>query len=604
MEDDTIEISDEESSLTELREQLEIASQSDAEQTSPPPEEEQVAYQAQVAEPRHKESQSVIRFETPKPNPKQAIMTDPVSYTLNGITIAVNPKAVPRKEGAIYTKAKRKSLEESERMKLLESVQAKQQTLFHAINVSVNDPEKMTNTYSLANLLAENKRNLAKYDLLDVYTIVDPMPGAFDPDSNDYGKLRIDEHGNPASIKLFADYLRLTPSRVAASSEWYSQFVPIEQQFQEDLNWSLSYYEKNVKDDLYQKVYNKLLKFPPDSYGGPLFLKLLLDQVTTTSEANLKSLLHIIETYQIKVSCPGEDVEKVVSMFDAIFDNVESLRNGVLPPDSTENLLKLLQTTSVPKFNAYFAMMTQELASAEIETAVDPNFRYKATGTSDLANNMRSIKWILGYAERAYRNLVKKGDWDACLQKAPGKSAFLTENTTHEQPTKFDSQTAATAASSSSGFRSTCFNCGGDHRLKDCPHPRDRDRIAKARSKHPSWIKINEQRHKWRSPEKGETNKRVIDGAPHTWDPSGGRNGYGRWIKDETPPDGQPNEGAPPKILLSDVQSFLSGLSGNGGANAGETPDTSADTSSNDKRERQLAIHLQMEKLKNELNSL
>ena len=142
-------------------------------------------------------------------------------------------------------------------------------------------------------------------------------------------------------------------------------------------------------------------------------------------------------------------------------------------------------------------MMSQELASAEIETAVDPNFRYKATGTSDLANNMRSIKWILGYAKRAYLNLVKKGDWDACLQKAPGKSAFLSDNTPKEQPTKFDTQTADTATSSLSGFCSTCFNCGDDHQLKDCPLPRDRERIAKARAKYPTWVKINEQRRKW-----------------------------------------------------------------------------------------------------------
>ena len=600
MDEVSIEISDEDISVTELREQLEQVSQTGAELAASQTEEEQEADQAQ-AEPHQKETQIRTRLELH--NLKQASMSDPISYTLNGITITVNPTAVPRKEGAIYTKAKRKALDESERMKLLESVQAKQQTLFHSINVSVNDPEKMTNTYSLANLLAENKRNLAKYDLLDVYTIVDTVDGTFDKNSTDYGKLKINSSGEPASTKLFTDYLRLTPSRVAASSNWYSQFVPIDQQFQEDLNWSLSYYEKNVKSDLYQKVYNKLLKFPPDSHGGPLFLKLLLDQVTTTSKANLKSLLHIIETYQIKVSCPGEDIEKVVSMFDAIFDNVESLRDGVLPSDSTDNLLKLLQTTSVPKFNAYFEMMAQELASAEIETAVDPNFRYKATGTSDLANNMRSIKWILGYAERAYRNLVKKGDWDACLQKAPGKSAFLSDNTTKEQPTKFDNQTAPTTASSSSGFRSTCFNCGDDHQLKDCPLPRDRERVAKARAKHPTWVKINEQRHKWRAPEKSENGKRIINSVPHTWDPSGGRNGYGRWVKDDTPSDGQPNDGGPPKVLLSDVQTFLSGLTGNAGASA-QIPQTDTEKTSNDRRERQLAIHLQMQKLQTELGTL
>ena len=56
-----------------------------------------------------------------------------------------------------------------------------------------------------------------------------------------------------------------------------------------------------------------------------MFLKLLLNQVTTTSEANLKSLLHNLETYIINTSLPREYINKEVSMFTSVFDNIEGL---------------------------------------------------------------------------------------------------------------------------------------------------------------------------------------------------------------------------------------------------------------------------------------
>ena len=59
--------------------------------------------------------------------------------------------------------------------------------------------------------------------------------------------------------------------------------------------------------------------------------------------------------------------------------------------------------------------------------------------------------------------------------------------------------------------------------------PKDHDEIAKNRAKHLNGSKGQPTSFrppfKWRKPEEGEHNKRVIDLQPHTWDPNSGRNG-------------------------------------------------------------------------------
>jgi hypothetical protein len=90
-----------------------------------------------------------------------------------------------------------------------------------------------------------------------------------------------------------------------------------------------------------------------------------------------------------------------------------------------------------------------------------------------------------------------------------------------------------------------CFNCGGPHHLRSCPKPRGQATIDKNRAIHPS-SPCHQQptgfkgRHlwsrptKWRLPEEGENNKRIIDNNPFTFNPSSKR-----WELDSTPESGQ-----------------------------------------------------------------
>ena len=160
------------------------------------------------------------------------------------------------------------------------------------------------------------------------------------------------------------------------------------------------------------------MNFDSRAHDKPLFLKLLLDQVTTTSEENLKQLILIAEIYKMKVSCPGEDISKVVDIFTAIFENnIMALNDNELPIDSVKKLLNLLQTTSVDYFNSLFDNMSKQLTNAEIQNLIDPSYALSLTnqGVSMLGNNMTSTTFTLSYASILCRNMVQDGTWDAVL---------------------------------------------------------------------------------------------------------------------------------------------------------------------------------------------
>jgi hypothetical protein len=90
------------------------------------------------------------------------------TITIGGIAIAVEAtEQVRTTTGALYTKAIRKTYDDDKKGKLdlLKLVQSKQQQPYVVTSISVNDPEKLINHYSLSKLNKECNRNLKKYDL-------------------------------------------------------------------------------------------------------------------------------------------------------------------------------------------------------------------------------------------------------------------------------------------------------------------------------------------------------------------------------------------------------------------------------------------------------
>eukprot|EP00536_Pseudo-nitzschia_multiseries_P012283 jgi/Psemu1/31578/gm1.31578_g len=125
-----------------------------------------------------------------------------------------------------YSKANRKNMNKTGKMDLLKRIEAKQQQPFHAMRLSKNDPENLTNTHLISKPLLENKWNVLKFDLLDVFTIIRPEDTAFlkSDNNHDCGKLKLDTGGEPITYDLFINYLQVSVTQVAASSRYYAGF--------------------------------------------------------------------------------------------------------------------------------------------------------------------------------------------------------------------------------------------------------------------------------------------------------------------------------------------------------------------------------------------
>jgi hypothetical protein len=277
---------------------------------------------------------------------------------IGGLTISVeSTEQVRTTTGAFYTKAIWETYDDNKKGKfdLLKLVQSKQQQPYVATSISVNDPEKLLNHYSLSKLNKECARNLNKYDLLGPFkTVVFPIT----PGSKDLGT---DSSGNYLTHDLFYNTFQVTAQQVADSSRWYSGFTVSADRFQEALELSLAYFENNIDSSLYARIHAKLLTYDKRCRGGPLFFKLLNDETTTNSDANKKALIVIVDTYKIASNCKGERIPDVVDLFWSITDTVYALHDDSLPDEYVDKLITVFTTTSVEEFNQLFEYLKKQL---------------------------------------------------------------------------------------------------------------------------------------------------------------------------------------------------------------------------------------------------
>ena len=123
---------------------------------------------------------------------------------LNGVLVTINASKSTRvTNGVLYPKALRLAFKDKQRIDLITMIKAKQQKPFHAVTISVNDPEKLMNTHSISKLLEECKRNLSQYDIMGVFTVVLLEPSCFVPGHAQFSLLQDDSNPlQPAPLQF------------------------------------------------------------------------------------------------------------------------------------------------------------------------------------------------------------------------------------------------------------------------------------------------------------------------------------------------------------------------------------------------------------------
>jgi hypothetical protein len=441
--------------------------------------------------------------------------------------------------GRLYKKENRPVEGSKEEKELLTDIKSNRYPKYKVMNISLKDPEKLASNLSILDNLTYSEQFMLEFNMEDPFCICFP-----DSDTSP-ASLSVDSSMKPITKDLFQDHREISVEQVALSNRWYSRYAIFkpatgtDRSFAKELEWSLLHFRYHVEQELYNVVHAEYLSFPAEERGGPLFLKLLLLHLVVSNEANLELLVDTVKNYKINVNVENEDMDKVLRLLRAVTATIIHLRTDkTLPEKYIEHLCTTLQTTSCPQFNAEIAGIEKDVTtSRRIQSANKSASMRQHTGARTIAttmsglileNTMEGVDFIFSLALTTYRDLKGDGLWNAAMRPTPG------------------------AAGAAGGFMALdqikgpfCWNCKStEHAFPQCPKVRDPAAIAKNRALYREH-KGNDPNGgagrgaatnrwaKWKRPRPEEDNKRIINNAPFTWNPS-----TKRWMKDDTPPSG------------------------------------------------------------------
>ena len=98
------------------------------------------------------------------------------SYSIEGVVCnTIARENVQSSTRVLYIKTFRANHVDKARLKLVRQIESKQQTPFSATTISVNDPSKLVNHYSLSKTVTECKPFMCKYSVNAVFKNVKPF---------------------------------------------------------------------------------------------------------------------------------------------------------------------------------------------------------------------------------------------------------------------------------------------------------------------------------------------------------------------------------------------------------------------------------------------
>ena len=429
-------------------------------------------------------SSSLNRPTMSNPNPNSATTANTNNTVVIGgvtITVAQTEKRVDETTTAFYPKAGRELLTGDKLTDLFIKAVAESQKKYDFINLEIEDPEMLTDTYNLEMAIDKTKSNHTRFDMHDVFTIIDPDNGFKETD-------------------LYTSHSTLTEADVAKSNQWYMTMTedPHNKWFRQNMKLTYEYFINNVEEKLAMKVKETYMNYPVKQRGGPLFFKIMIDILQNNSSEAAQYLISTVKNINIS-TYDGENVNEVVSLIRGAtnrLNNLSSSKKDLIPEDFLTDIIKIFQTTSVPEFNNLFTYYSH---ASEVNT-----FLMGASAPTV------TIEQILKFAEIQYRKFSQSGKWTGATTK-------LTE-------TSFFSKAA-----------NKCFNCGGDHHLSQCTVPKNDARIkanyklfqnnkkkvtASISSPQRNTPSSSEKKRsgKFAPPtaaEKANNNRRIIDGKEH-----------------------------------------------------------------------------------------
>ena len=308
------------------------------------------------------------------------------------------------------------------------------------------DDDKLKQLNSLQTQLKLLRAHMQNYDILDVFTIVVPSDVMKTPILTDY------------YFDLLRDYAKLDDSVVANSCAWYNMWVR-EAYVQENMAYTYTLLQNNTTESLWNKCLEEYEEYAPSQQGGPLMFFLIIRRIQSNSETAIEHLKKQIKNLKLR-DLPGENVDTVVSLIKTTYqalENASTPEHTYIPEDFPQTVLKVLQTSSVRRFNDAFDREETQVRHEANKFGGRPQWP--------------PLNQILNLATNTYHEMQAENTWNVSSQSK--KRAYLGST-----------PSGSGASSAPKRFKLLCWNCGEEgHGLRDCKEDRNEANIEKNKQK-------------------------------------------------------------------------------------------------------------------------
>jgi hypothetical protein len=214
---------------------------------------------------------------------------------------------------------------------------------YDLISLLIDDQDKLDDTYNLEKSIERTRQAMGNYDYDNVFNIVeqDKTPGSSE-------NLVLTK-----TCDLFKDSLIMTIDEVAWSNKWYRTWTA-EIWFEQSLKLSFDFLENHCSEELWDKTMDKCYHYSEVEKGGTLFFVIVMSKLLPNTEEASDALTKRIRDFKIS-NLQGENVDKITSLLGRAVNRLSQINR--VPQNIFRNMLQIMQTTSVPKFNNTFELM-------------------------------------------------------------------------------------------------------------------------------------------------------------------------------------------------------------------------------------------------------
>jgi hypothetical protein len=206
---------------------------------------------------------------------------------------------------------------------------------------TLSDKDKLDDTYNVEMLVRKTRQAHTDFDMHAVFTAVIP-------DRDDPTGMKI----TSTTKDLYKDFARISIEEVANSNAWYRQW-PKSETYAENLKLTYNFFQNNVEDDLFEKVFEQYDGMKQEQKGGPLFFIIMMNILLSHTEEAALALNERGRKFKLTI-LPGENVDKAVSLLRGALKRLKSIDK--IPQDIIRVLIAVMQTSSVEEVNATFTI--------------------------------------------------------------------------------------------------------------------------------------------------------------------------------------------------------------------------------------------------------